>query len=128
MPPPKTRLHNKTGKLKNLNKPSTSLPSPPQISQTLSQPQPQEHGGPSASTSSSAIINGSTNDDADRQFELELCWCIQTLETSLATGKLNAKQGNSFKYCYPFVITVKCYSTRHRKNYKIVKKFQTTDN
>nr|XP_031849013.1 UPF0488 protein CG14286 [Nomia melanderi] len=30
--------------------------------------------------------------EAEDQFELELCWCIQQLETCLATGKLPEKQ------------------------------------
>ncbi|XP_032679844.1 UPF0488 protein CG14286 isoform X2 [Odontomachus brunneus] len=32
------------------------------------------------------------NPEAESQFELELCWCIQQLETTLASGKLQEKQ------------------------------------
>lgn len=88
MAPPKSRLHNKTGKLKTLNKTTiTSSNEEPQARQTLAESPPQQtdpEPGPSTL---------STNND--EQFELELCWCIQTLETSLATGKLNAKQGKN---------------------------------
>lgn len=74
--PPRNKLYNKTGKHKIIN---TSY-------------------GPSSSARSPAAINVETVSDseADRQLELELCWCIQTLETSLDTGKLNAKQGKSY--------------------------------
>lgn len=30
---------------------------------------------------------------ADQQFELELCWCIQSMEKTLEAGNLTAKQG-----------------------------------
>lgn len=30
--------------------------------------------------------------DLERQFEVELCWCIQQLQTALSKGKLNPKQ------------------------------------
>lgn len=95
-PPPKNRLHNKTGKLKCLNKPTSLLPlSQPQSQSITNNIQSSQHldSGPSTSENVANITNAPTN-DADQQFELELCWCIQTLETSLATGKLNAKQGN----------------------------------
>jgi len=32
------------------------------------------------------------NSEVEDQFELELCWCIQQLEASLASGKLQDKQ------------------------------------
>lgn len=32
--------------------------------------------------------------DAEDQFELELCWCIQHLETCLASGKMADKQAH----------------------------------
>lgn len=35
-----------------------------------------------------------TNDpEAEQQFQVELCWCIQQLQTTLNSGKLNPKQG-----------------------------------
>lgn len=30
--------------------------------------------------------------EAEQQFELELCWCIQQLQIALKNGKLNSKQ------------------------------------
>ncbi|TMW49516.1 hypothetical protein DOY81_005406 [Sarcophaga bullata] len=33
----------------------------------------------------------SNNSDNDSQFELELCWCVQQLETALNSGKLSQK-------------------------------------
>ncbi|KAM7347355.1 UPF0488 protein CG14286 [Cochliomyia hominivorax] len=35
--------------------------------------------------------NVSNNTDNDTQFELELCWCVQQLETALNSGKLSQK-------------------------------------
>lgn len=35
---------------------------------------------------------GGLDPEAKDRFELELCWCIQQLETSLAAGKLQEKQ------------------------------------
>lgn len=32
------------------------------------------------------------NPEAEDQFELELCWCIQQLEATLVSGKLHGKQ------------------------------------
>uniref|UniRef100_A0A182WFB8 Uncharacterized protein n=1 Tax=Anopheles minimus TaxID=112268 RepID=A0A182WFB8_9DIPT len=66
MAPPKLKLHKNTGKLKSVPRPST-IRSP--IDRSI------------------ASIGGNTADaqlsEADRQFELELYWCIQQLETSL---------------------------------------------
>lgn len=41
-----------------------------------------------------ATANNNSDDDhgGDNQFQLELYWCIQTLEDSIQSGKLNAKQ------------------------------------
>lgn len=36
--------------------------------------------------------NDALDPEAQDRFELELCWCIQQLETSLAAGKLQEKQ------------------------------------
>ncbi|XP_073835766.1 UPF0488 protein CG14286-like isoform X2 [Musca autumnalis] len=44
---------------------------------------------PIVKPSSSSDVLGSA--EADRQFELELCWCVQQLETALNTGKLSQK-------------------------------------
>ncbi|EZA52271.1 hypothetical protein DMN91_006942 [Ooceraea biroi] len=40
------------------------------------------------------IVNGTSglSREAEDRFELELCWCIQQLEASLASGKLHKKQ------------------------------------
>lgn len=72
MPPPKAKMYAKTGKHKTIN--------------TSADPTPQ------ASSSAAAAANASDT-DAGHQLELELCWCIQTLEASIDSGKLNAKQG-----------------------------------
>lgn len=71
MPPPKLKLY-KTGKLKTLNKPPTV-----------------------AVASSSPNTLSELDSESVRQFELELAWCIQTMESSLNGGKLNASQGES---------------------------------
>lgn len=34
-----------------------------------------------------------SNSEIEQQLELELCWCIQQLQTALRIGKLNSKQG-----------------------------------
>lgn len=61
--PPKPKLYKSTGKSKN---------------------DPQ---GPSQSSSVSL-----TSEQAD-QFQVELYWCIQQLQSALGSGKLNNKQG-----------------------------------
>lgn len=78
-PPPRSKLYGKSGKHKTIN---------------------QSRDSPAASTSvqlTNAVVAApgqqSTDSEADRQLELELCWCIQTLEASLDSGKLNAKAG-----------------------------------
>lgn len=53
--------------------------------------------GPLTTTAASDSQDTASNDDSMRQqFEMELCWCIQTLENSLVSsgGKLSEKQGN----------------------------------
>ncbi|KAI4472111.1 hypothetical protein MML48_1g13869 [Holotrichia oblita] len=62
--PPKSKLHKSTGKIKSLPKPQA------------------EENQPELQLSPEAI----------QQFELELCWCIQQLQTGLKSGKLNPKQ------------------------------------
>lgn len=76
--PPKSKLYNKTGKHKTIN--SSNIPS---------------SSNSVASTSSNSEIS-EMDTDATRQLELELCWCVQTLEVSLQSGKLNEKQGKIF--------------------------------
>uniref|UniRef100_A0A182XC39 Uncharacterized protein n=1 Tax=Anopheles quadriannulatus TaxID=34691 RepID=A0A182XC39_ANOQN len=67
MAPPKVKLHKNTGKLKYSPRPG-SFPSPaPQPSA------PATGNAPAAAEPS----------EADRQFELELYWCIQQLESQL---------------------------------------------
>lgn len=61
MPPPKARLHKSTGKLKTIPK------APPTLAMAAN-----------ADTASQSIPS-----ESDRQFELELYWCIQQLENSL---------------------------------------------
>lgn len=98
MPPPKAKLHKNTGRLKNINNSYVSSPTSGnranQVAvnnQNTPNIQPPRNDVPaSASTSGDAS-------SAMEQFELELYWCIQTLENSLSSGKLNAKQGNRMK-------------------------------
>lgn len=75
MPPPKLKLY-KSGKLK-----PTTRPQPTEASRSVVH---------SDSSSNSSIQLDSEN---ICQFEIELAWCIQTMESSLNTGKLNASQG-----------------------------------
>lgn len=44
------------------------------------------------STNTNAEATSGLTQEAQDQFELELCWCIQQLEMCLATGKLPEKQ------------------------------------
>lgn len=76
MPPPKLKLY-KTGKPKTLSKPPTIAAQSPGTDSSIS------------NTTASDL-----DSDNVRQFELELAWCIQTMEGSLNGGKLNAGQGN----------------------------------
>ncbi|XP_055313404.1 UPF0488 protein CG14286 [Sitodiplosis mosellana] len=91
MPPPKAKLHKNTGRLKNINNSYVSSPSSGnrnnQVAVNIqSTPNIQAHNEAPASASNSG------DSPAIEQFELELYWCIQTLENSLSSGKLNAKQ------------------------------------
>ncbi|CAL7938823.1 unnamed protein product [Xylocopa violacea] len=69
-------------------KPRTSNKKLPVIKKTTKPPEVTDAGNSSAETSS-----GLTQ-EAEDQFELELCWCIQQLELCLATGKLPEKQAH----------------------------------
>lgn len=79
MPPPKLKLY-KTGKPKTLSKPPTIA-----VSQTAS---------------SSSNTSNELDSENVRQFELELAWCIQTMESSLSGGKLNGSQGLPTTHIY----------------------------
>uniref|UniRef100_A0A336M2Z0 CSON001169 protein n=1 Tax=Culicoides sonorensis TaxID=179676 RepID=A0A336M2Z0_CULSO len=70
MPPPKLKMHRGTssGKLKSIPKLQQPIPSTSQGNQSEDQREAQE------------------------KFELELAWCIQRLEETLNSGKLNQKQ------------------------------------
>lgn len=75
MPPPKLKLY-KTGKLKTINKPQST-----------------ETARPTVHSDTSSNSSSQLDSESVQQFELELAWCIQTMESSLNTGKLNASQG-----------------------------------
>ena len=76
MPPPsRAKLYAKTGKLAKINHSSTLPPLP---------------ATPSTSNSNNS---SETDSDSHIQFELELCWCIQNMESSLQSGNLNEKMG-----------------------------------
>lgn len=99
MPPPKAKLHKNTGRLKNINSShgesrngirEVAVRNPVTVN-NQNNPQTSAHNETPASTSNSG------DSPAIEQFELELYWCIQTLENSLSTGKLNAKQGKKNK-------------------------------
>lgn len=98
MPPPKAKLHKNTGRLKNINSshssPLSSTRSNPSTVNTSNQPNIVQSD---RNRANELPANGpsSTNSPATEQFELELYWCIQTLENSLRSGKLNAKQGKT---------------------------------
>lgn len=68
----KIQLHGSSGKCKSLPKATTPVAS--------------------TSAGTSTVLDGDPNSELAQKFELELCWCIQQLQTSLKNGKLNAKQ------------------------------------
>lgn len=51
----------------------------------------EESHAPSKTATDVSSTSG-LNPEAENQFELELCWCIQQLEATLASGKLQEKQ------------------------------------
>lgn len=58
-----------------------------------SKPLPKQVINSSAATATSDTQAASGLDqEAENQFELELCWCIQQLDLSLRSGKLSEKQ------------------------------------
>ncbi|XP_076230995.1 UPF0488 protein CG14286 [Calliopsis andreniformis] len=72
--PPKPR--------RNANKPSTSK-------KNAEPPKPTTSN---ANTNINSETTSGLSEEAEGQFQLELCWCIQQLEMCLATGKLPEKQ------------------------------------
>lgn len=71
--PPKARLHNRNGKIKSF-------------------PQKVQNNDPQPSSSAESSIAGSTSEN-DRKFDVEVCWCIQQLETTLENKHINPKLG-----------------------------------
>lgn len=63
--PPKPKLYQNSGKLNLKN-------------------------GSSSSSQRNAIA---LTPEQEEQFQIELCWCINQLQTALSSGKLNNKQG-----------------------------------
>lgn len=98
MPPPKAKLHKNTGRLKNINSShGNSMLSGNREHQVVTN---TLNSRSNTRNEVSASGNNSAESPAIEQFELELYWCIQTLENSLNSGKLNAKQGKIFNF-YP---------------------------
>ncbi|ETN65099.1 hypothetical protein AND_003139 [Anopheles darlingi] len=99
MAPPKPRLHKTTGKLKSIPRPKDSdVPTPA--------------SGP---TTPSPTQNSEPHPDPDQQFELELYWCIQQLESQLPN-----LQGNTKKW----TDTNKMINTLKSSNQPIIRKRQ----
>ncbi|XP_035791064.1 UPF0488 protein CG14286-like [Anopheles albimanus] len=95
MAPPKPRLHKTTGKLKTIPRPTDSAVPPPASRPTSQDSEPLP--------------------DPDQQFELELYWCIQQLESQLPN-----LQGNSKKW----TDTNKMINTLKSSNQPIIRKRQ----
>lgn len=106
MPPPKAKLHKNTGRLKNINSTRVDSSSANRASQTTTTTNNSNNLNIASAANARATQNSNnvrsavpaiqtnpTESPAIEQFELELYWCIQTLENSLGSGKLNAKQG-----------------------------------
>ncbi|XP_076644998.1 UPF0488 protein CG14286 [Halictus rubicundus] len=60
---------------------------------------PKATNSASGSGSKSAETASGLTQEAEDQFELELCWCIQQLETCLTAGKLSDKQAQDMTKC-----------------------------
>lgn len=115
MPPPsRAKLHDRTGRLKSINKTYSSPSSNNATNRNRNQSAATSTSSSSTQTDSSSptTANGSNNSSgsgvsssgisdslAIQQFELELCWCIQTMEKSLESGNLTAKQGKCLTQC-----------------------------
>lgn len=110
MAPPRAKMYAKTGKHKTIDTSASEQPA----------------------ASSSGASSDPTPDAAERerQFELELCWCIQTMEASIDSNKLNAKQGSYFFSINQFRIHnsrfLHPHSTRHGQNHQNPEKCQPT--
>lgn len=99
MPPPRAKLHKSTGRLKNISISSSNSSTPnhenrvntniANNSNTQNSENIRNDVPPAPRTATTT-----TDTPAIEQFELELYWCIQSLENSLSLGKLNSKQGN----------------------------------
>ncbi|KAL9704669.1 hypothetical protein quinque_008187 [Culex quinquefasciatus] len=102
MPPPKAKLHKNTGKLKTIPKHSGTPPRPAPASSSNGPATASDAAGPS---------------EADRQFELELYWCIQQLENSLNAPHIrdNSKKVED---------TLKLINTLKSPNQPLIKKRQ----
>lgn len=88
MPLHRAKLHSKTGKVKVIKQQQPKLSS--SIVNTVTT-------ADSSSSSSNQQSSESSGSDAERQFMIELYWCIHQLENSLNSGKLNQKQGKKFQ-------------------------------
>lgn len=111
MPSPKLKLYKASGKPKQLSKPPTIAGSVPQ------------------SAGSSTNTSNELDSENVRQFELELAWCIQTMESSLNSGKLNANQGESKRSQHVKCQNgfVSCYSSGCHENVENIEEFQPVD-
>lgn len=110
MPQPlKAKLHNKTGRVKNLSKSHNNTSNGESTSQSTHSSTSSNARIQHPTVSTRSVIENSMHETtpsnssgaisdspAIEQFELELCWCIQTLEKSIELGKLNPKQSKIF--------------------------------
>lgn len=123
MPQPlKAKLHYKTGRVKNLNKThvnttnsssngastsqnthsATSSATNARIQHATESTQSVNENSTHETTPSNSSGTNSSDSPAIEQFELELFWCIQTLEKSIELGKLNPKQSKVYlSICWP---------------------------
>lgn len=104
MPPPKARLHKSTGKLKTI----------PKVAQSAASQSPS---GSAGSTSSPQSSSSNPAPEADRQFELELYWCIQQLENSLSAPHMRENKKKTED-------TMKLINTLKSANQPLIKKRQ----
>lgn len=98
MPPPKARLHKSTGRLKNISNYNSSTASNSEnrvnTNNTIISNQSNNQNSGNILNDLPTASTNQTDSTAIEQFELELYWCIQTLDSSLHSGKLTSKQGN----------------------------------
>lgn len=97
-PPPKAKLHKSTGRLKNINSSYANSSSSANSSNRSANATNSNSSNVPSTASNNPIENrnNAIESPAVEQFELELYWCIQTLENSLNSGKLNPKQGECY--------------------------------